>query len=68
MSIVENLIWSVTKIMDEKKYTMEDILRALEVSGIQATHVRKKFFNALIPNNEKMSYDDQLEKCLSEGF
>lgn len=55
-------------LMSEKKYSIEDILRALEVSGIKATHTRKQFFDVLIPENKNISHTDQLEKCLSEGF
>lgn len=54
--------------MTEETYTMEQILRALEVSGIKATHTRKKFFDALLSEPEKLTENQQLEKCLTDGY
>ena len=49
---------------EEKTYTMDQILKALEVSGIKATHTRKKFFDALLSDNDKLTEDEVLEEAL----
>ena len=49
---------------EEKTYTMEDILRAFEVSGIRLVSTRKKFFDALLSDNDKLTEDEVLEEAL----
>jgi len=55
--------------MNNKLYSMEEILRALDVSGIKLVSTRKKFFDALISEEKKITEEEQqIIRCLSDGY
>lgn len=54
--------------IEEKTYTMDQILKALEVSGIKLVATRKKFFDAILSQEDKLTEEEQIERVRTMGY